>query len=84
MVWDFLEKTTFKTDYFYMIPTYGKDDTDEAEYILYLLEEKGKYVDYIHTLLMVDNYLPAFDTKEEKKLDKQVEKQIQIILNDVK
>ena len=42
-----------------MILTYGKDDTDAPECIARLLEEKGKHVNYIHSILMVDNYLPS-------------------------
>ena len=59
IVLEFLEKATFETDYFYLILTYGKDVTDAPECIARLLEEKGKHVNYIHSILMVDNYLPS-------------------------
>ena len=83
IVLEFLEKATFETDYFYMILTYGKDDTDAAECIARMLEEKGQHVDYIHTILMVDNYLPSFDMNEQMAMDKKVDEQIAIALKDV-
>lgn len=64
IVLEFLEKATFETDYFYLILTYGKDVTDAPECIARLLEEKGRHVNYIHSILMVDNYLPSFDMNE--------------------
>ena len=39
---------------------------------------------YIHTLLMADNWLPAFDMEEEKQKDKNVEGQLAHILDDLK
>lgn len=67
IVLEFLEKATFETDYFYLILTYGKDVTDAPECIARLLEEKGRHVNYIHSILMVDNYLPSFDMNEQRQ-----------------
>lgn len=84
MVLDFLKKASFKTDYLYMILTYGKDDTDAPEYIEKLCQEFGLHIDYIHSILMVDNYLPSFDMNEQKAIDKKIEEQLQVALKDVK
>lgn len=70
IVLEFLEKATFETDYFYLILTYGKDVTDAPECIARLLEEKGRHVNYIHSILMVDNYLPSFDMNEQRAMIK--------------
>ncbi len=83
MVLNFLKKATFQTKYFYMILTYGKDDSDAPEYAYHLCEEIGIHVDYIHSILMVDNYLPSFDMNEQKAIDKHIEEQLQIALKDV-
>lgn len=83
IVLEFLEKATFETDYFYLILTYGKDVTDAPECIARLLEEKGRHVNYIHSILMVDNYLPSFDMNEQRTMDKNVEQQIQQALQDI-
>lgn len=84
MVLEFLKKATFQTDYFYMILTYGKDNSDAPEFAAHLCRTLGKKVDYVHSILMVDNYLPSFDMNEEKAIDKKVDQQIQTILADVK
>ena len=83
IVLNFLKKATFKTNYFYMILTYGKDVTDAPEYTNRLCEGMGIHVDYIHSILMVDNYLPSFDMNEQKAMDKHIEEQLQIALKDV-
>ncbi|MFQ9073299.1 MAG: EFR1 family ferrodoxin [Faecalibacillus faecis] len=83
IVLEFLEKATFETDYFYLILTYGKDDTDAPECIARLLEEKGRHVNYINSILMVDNYLPSFDMNEQRTMNKNIEQQIQQALQDI-
>lgn len=83
IVLNFLKKATFKTDYFYMILTYGKDDSDAPEYVNNLCQELGIHVDYIHSILMVDNYLPSFDMNEQKAIDKKIEEQLKVALKDV-
>lgn len=84
MVLDFLKRAQFQTDYFYMILTYGKDDSDAPEYAAHLCESFKKPVDYICSILMVDNYLPSFDMNEEKAIDKKIESQLNKALHDVK
>ena len=77
------EAPKIETDYFYLILTYGKDVTDAPECIARLLEEKGRHVNYIHSILMVDNYLPSFDMNEQRAMNKNVEQQIQQALQDI-
>jgi len=84
IVLNFLKKATFKTDYFYVILTYGKDDSDAPEYLANLCKEFGLHIDYIQSILMVDNYLPSFDMLEEKAIDKKIDEQLKAALKDVK
>ncbi|MDR1542278.1 MAG: EFR1 family ferrodoxin [Clostridiales bacterium] len=79
IVMRFIEKETFKTDYFYMILTYGHDQSDSPEFTCALLKEFGVKVDYIGTVKLVDNYLPVFNMDEEKMIDKRVDGQIETI-----
>lgn len=83
MVKDFLKKAIFNTDYFYIILTYGNRHGGAAELTKKLCDECGVNVDYINVIEMVDNWLPSFDMEEQKKIDKEVEKQLAIILNDL-
>ena len=83
MVKDFMKNTIFHTDYFYMILTYGNRHGGAAELAKKLCDECGIKVDYIHVILMVDNWLPGFDMGEQKKLDKKVDEQLATILHDL-
>ena len=84
MVQEFLNKVTFKTNYLYVIATYGKDKTVSPKFAADLLEKRGIKVDYAASILMVDNYIPSFDMEEEMALDKKVEEQLEVIVKDVK
>lgn len=84
IVLEFLKKATFKTDYLYMILTYGNHDSDAPEYAVNLCKGFGLHIDYIHSIRMVDNYLPVFDMNEQKAIDKKVDEQLNVALADVK
>ena len=77
MVVRFLEESELETEYFYMILTYGHDESDSLEFTARLAEEHGVFVDYIAAIKMVDNYLPVFDMTEETALDKHIEEQME-------
>ena len=83
MVKDFMRKATFKTDYFYMILTYGNRHGGAAELAKNFCEECGIKVNYINVIIMVDNWLPNFDMDEQKKLDKHVDENLKNILADL-
>lgn len=79
----FIEKATFKTDYLYMILTYGKDDTVAGEWSYYFGKTHKVHIDYIHTMEMVDNYLPSFDMNEQMAMDKKIPEQLAVIKEEV-
>lgn len=83
MVKEFLHKAVFRTEYFYMVLTYGNRHGGAAELAKSLCAECGISVNYINVLLMADNWLPSFDMNEQKKLDKNVDAQIADIRRDI-
>ena len=83
MVRDFMKKAAFHTDYFYMILTYGNRHGGAAELAKQLCAECGMDAQYINILWMVDNWLPAFDMDEQKKVDKKVDEQVAAIRADI-
>lgn len=83
MVKDFLKKAEFKTDYFYMVLTYGNRHGGAAELAEKLCAECGIEPAYINVLLMADNWLPSFDMNEQARIDKKVEEHLQIIKADI-
>lgn len=72
----FIGKAYFETDYFYLILTYGKNDSVACVWSQEFCEKNGQHVDFAESILMVDNYLPSFDMDEEIELDKKVDEQI--------
>lgn len=83
MVKDFLHKVQFNTKYFYMVLTYGNRHGGAAELAYKLCTECGLKPDYINVLLMTDNWLPAFDMNEQRKVDKAVDEHIRLIREDI-
>lgn len=83
MVKEFIRRAEFDTDYMFLILTYGNRHANAVELAQNVFENAGKGVDYIHTVLMVDNFLPAFDMKEQTTLNKHVEEQLAEIKRDI-
>lgn len=83
MVKEFLKKSIFHTDYFYMILTYGNRHGGAAELAKILCDECGISVNYINVIMMIDNWLPSFDMNEQKKIDKRIDEKIDIVLADL-
>lgn len=83
MVQEFLAKAHFKTDYFFWVSTYGKDDTVHAEFAEKKCSENGIKLAFATSVLMVDNYLPSFDMTDEMAADKKEDEQIARVKADI-
>lgn len=83
MVKEFLENAVFDMNYLYLILTYGARHGGAAEIARNYLESIGKKADYISTVLMVDNFLPAFDMTQQVALNKKVDEQITAVKADI-
>ncbi|MGI6736917.1 MAG: EFR1 family ferrodoxin [Anaerovoracaceae bacterium] len=83
MVKEFIDRAEFDTDYLYLILTYGNRHANAVELAQNVFRRAGKRVDCIRTLLMADNFLPAFDMEKQVRLDKHVEEQLADIRADL-
>ena len=83
MVKEFLRRASFDTSYFYLVLTYGCRHGGAAGLAQKYLESIGKKADYITTVLMVDNFLPAFDMAQQMALDKKVGQQLETVWADI-
>ena len=71
MLREFVEKVNVKTDYLFLITSYGSDGDQNALRIMKeTLNNRGIDVNYTNSVLMVDNFLPTFDMANEKELKK--------------
>lgn len=80
----FLERAVFKAQYMFMVLTYGMNDSVSGEWAYYYAKGQKVNIDYIHTLQMVDNYIPAFDMNDQKVMGKKIEEHLEEIKNEVK
>lgn len=76
IVVDFIRKGSFKAPYIYLILTYGMNDSVGCEWSFRTAAKAGLHISYIHTIRMVDNYLPAFDMNKQRAMEKHVDEQI--------
>lgn len=83
LVKEFLKQSVFYTDYFFIVLTYGSQHGGAAELAKKYCEECGISVQYSNVILMADNWLPAFDMDIEKRIDKQIDEQLKVILSDI-
>lgn len=83
IVQEFIRKARLKAPYLFSILTYGNRKCSATELWNNLATENGTRFDYITTLKMVDNFLPSFDMNEQVKIDKQEDKQIAEIMQDI-
>lgn len=79
MVKDFIRRASFKTDYLFVVLTYGAHHGGAAEIVDQFIRDADKKASFITTIEMVDNFLPAFDMSEQMAEDKQVEKHLEEI-----
>lgn len=79
----FLEKATLRADYVYLLVTYGCSEWGVCNWGVEYAARHGIRVDYANTVLMADNWLPAFDMVEEASTDKHVPEQLDAIRADI-
>lgn len=83
---EFIQKVNIKTDYLFLITSYGSDGDQNALKIMKeTLNRRGINVNYSNSVLMVDNFLPVFDMAHEKEIKKDldIDGQIDEIKNDI-
>lgn len=78
MVRKFIEKAVIRTNYFFFVYTYGASKSFAEVNALECMRKKGIRLNYVNSVLMVDNFLPGFesqhqiDTASEKNIEEQI------------
>lgn len=83
---EFLKKVNIKTDYLFLITSYGSDGDQNALKIMKeTLNDRGINVNYTNSVLMIDNFLPVFDMAKEKEIKKDldIDTEIETIREDI-
>ena len=81
----FIATSTFDTDYFFIVSTFGMHSGGIAERVSKRLEAAGRRVDYYNTVIMVDNAIQVFDMEEQMRIDpeKHVDEQLEAVRADI-
>lgn len=83
MVKEFIRRAELRTDYLYVVLTYGEQHGGAAEIAASYLESVGKQAAYINSIKMVDNFLPVIDMEEQVKKDKKIPQHLAAIKADL-
>lgn len=83
IVREFIEKVTLDSPYIFVIMTYGNMVLDGINAFVKFAKKNNIHIQYGEALLMIDNYLPGFNIEKQKKIDKHIEENLQIIIDDI-
>lgn len=85
IVEEFLNKAKLTSSYFFAVATYGSISRTVIPNLIEIGKRNQIKFSYINDLLMIDNYLPAFDMAKEiqKGPKKNIEENLVKILNDI-
>ena len=85
MVRKFIEKAVIRTNYFFFVYTYGASRSFAEADALECMRKKGIRLNYVNSVLMVDNFLPGFEMQRqiETASEKNIEEQITEIRKDI-
>ena len=83
MVRRFIAGSRFHTEYLYVVLACGNYPNASAEMACEFMESVGMAPDYANEVLMVDNFLPAFDMDRQRSTARDVNAQIAAVKADV-
>jgi ferredoxin/protein involved in ribonucleotide reduction len=86
LVKEYLEKTTIRAEYVFVIMTFGNLAMAALAQMKKLLNKRGVQLHYANQIEMVDNFLPIFEIGNQLKKNKEqvIEPKINDILNDIR
>lgn len=68
LVKEYLTQVEINCDYLFVILTYGSSHFNSLSDVTRVLNKKGLKINYSNYVLMVDNFIPSYDIKEQKEL----------------
>ena len=83
IVREFIEKVTLKSPYIFTIMTYGNMVANGSGWFTKYAKKHNINIDYANSLLMIDNYLPMFDIENQKLKEKNIDYNLNKLINDI-
>lgn len=83
IVIEFIEKITLKSPYIFVIMTCGNNNGDSTKHFANFAKKHNINIKYSNSITMVGNHIPLVDINTEKSLDKNIEENINKLIDDV-
>ena len=83
IVREFIEKITLKSPYIFAIMTCGNNNGDASKWFTSFAKKHNIEVQYSNSIAMVGNHIPLVDIDKQKSLDKNIEENINRLIDDV-
>lgn len=83
IVKEFIKKITLKSPYIFAIMTCGNNNGDATKYFASFAKKHNIEVKYSNSIVMVGNHIPLVDIEKQKSLDKNIEENINQLIDDV-
>lgn len=86
IVEEFLDKAKLNADYIFGLATYGLFSGAATRHLIKIGERNGIRFSYINEIVMVDNYLPGFEMKQQSdgQSKKRIDEKLHKIVSDIK
>lgn len=83
IVREFIEKVTLKSPFIFAIMTCGNNNGNATKYFAQIAKKNNIEINYSNRIIMTGNHIPLVDIEKEKSLDKNIEENINQLIDDV-
>lgn len=83
IVLDFIEKISLKSPYIFAIMTCGNNNGNATKYFASVAKKHNIEIKYCNKIAMTGNHIPIVDINEQMGIDKNIEENINLLLDDV-
>ena len=83
IVMEFIEKVKLQSPYIFAIITYGNVVANAPNLFFEFAEKHNIHLNYVKSLLMVDNYLPIFDMEKQITMDKKTNQNLVRMIEEI-
>lgn len=83
IVKDFIEKITLISPYIFVIMTCGNNNGDATKWIVSFAKKHNIDISYSNNIKMIGNHIPIVNISKQKSLDKNIEENINHLIDDV-
>lgn len=83
IVKEFMKKITLISPYIFIIMTYGNNNGNATKWITSFAKKHNINISYSNSIKMIGNHIPIVNINKEKSLDKNIEENLNHLINDI-